>query len=283
MWCSDNTDATMRMRIQHGTSFAFPAITVGAHYSTVPNHITQVRPPPLPSPSRARHPAPRVRPRSVAQGVSRKRTRALVAMCGTFGYELDLRKLGAVEVAAMRRQIGAHKLVAPIVRDGELHRLWDPFSTPYCAWMYVLRSQPSTPKPSGKASPREVLGITRLRIDVSGDGARPAPSGTRVTFAAVFAFNMSSTFWSNLVPHLRLAGLDPDASYIVTEPLPNNRMQKPGTLEVVQTPAPVYQLGDERVLMYGATLMEVGIPIRFLTQDDSLMFHLQLAEATIPV
>ena len=51
----------------------------------------------------------------------------------------------------------------------------------------------------------------------------------------------------------------------------------------VQTPAPVYQLGDERVLMYGATLMEVGIPIRFLTQDDSLMFHLQLAEATTPV
>ena len=262
MWCSDNTDATMRMRIQHGTSYAFPAITVGAHYSTVPNHITQ--------------------------GVSRKRTRALVAMCGTFGYELDLRKLGPIEVAAMRRQIGAHKLVAPIVRDGELHRLWDPFLTPYCAWMYVLRGKAgASSKPSGKGSPRELAGspsagITRLRIDVS--GGRPAGGG-RVTFAAVFAFNMSSTFWSNLVPRLRLAGLDPGASYIVTEPLPNNRMQKPGTLEVVQTPAPVYQLGDERVLMYGATLMEVGIPIRFLTQDDSLMFHLQLAEtaATSPV
>jgi alpha-galactosidase len=169
VWTSDNTDAVMRMRIQTGTSFVFPAMTAGSHYSTVPNHITQ--------------------------GITRKRTRALVAMCGTFGYELDLRNTPADQTDTLRRQIAAHKLVHPIVRDGDLFRLWDPFRVSYCAWMYVLRTK-----------------------DHHGQW--------HATKAAVFAFNMSSTFWSNMVPRLLLRGLDPDALYTVSEPLPNNRMQK---------------------------------------------------------
>ena len=92
---------------------------------------------------------------------------------------------------------------------------------------------------------------------------------------AVFAFNRSSTFWSNLVPRLQLRGLDPNALYDVREPLPNNRMQKSGTLEVIRTPGPVYQLGAACVRMDGATLMHAGIPVRFLTQDDSLLFLLK--------
>ena len=217
VWASDNTDALMRMKIQHGTSYVFPAMTVGAHYSVTPNHITQ--------------------------GYTRKRTRALVAMCGTFGYELDLRRCGD-SADTLRRQVAAHKMVHHIVRDGALYRLWDPFRVNYCAWAYVLQ---------------------RKRAD----GKRVA------TAAAVFAFNRSSTFWSNLVPRLQLRGLDTDALYDVREPLPNNRMQKTGTLEVVRTPSPVYQLGAPCVRMDGATLMHVGIPVRFLTQDDSLLFLLK--------
>ena len=40
IWCSDNTDALIRMKIQYGTSLAYPTRCVGAHISTVPNHIT---------------------------------------------------------------------------------------------------------------------------------------------------------------------------------------------------------------------------------------------------
>jgi alpha-galactosidase len=207
VWASDNTDPVARMRIQYGTSYIFPALTVGAHYSTAPNHITQ--------------------------GTTRKRTRALVAMCGTFGYELDLRKVPPNELQAMRRQVAAHRLISPVVRNGELYRLWDPFRCDYCAWMYVT-----------------------------------------LEHAAVFAFNLSSRFWSDLVPRLHLRGLDPNSLYDVTEPLPNNRMQKSGTLEVIHAGCDVYQLGAPRVRMYGATLMAIGIPLRFLTQDDSLMFLL---------
>jgi len=222
VWASDNTDALMRMKIQHGSSYLFPSMTVGAHFSTVPNHITQ--------------------------GHTRKRTRALVAMCGTFGYELDLRKC-ADSADALRQQVAAHKLVHHIVRDGHLYRLWDPFRVNYCAWQYVLRKK----QPDGR---------------------------TTAESAAVFAFNRSSTFWSNLMPRLLLRGLDEEALYDVCEPLPNNRMQKSGTLEVVRTDDKVYQLGASCVRMNGATLMHAGIPVRFLTQDDSMLFLLKRVRDT---
>ena len=62
IWCSDNTDALVRMKIQYGTSLAYPARCIGAHISGVPNHITG--------------------------NTTRARTRGLVAMCGTFGFEV---------------------------------------------------------------------------------------------------------------------------------------------------------------------------------------------------
>lgn len=40
IWCSDNTDAVERIKIQYGTSFAYPSCTVGSHESAVPNHQT---------------------------------------------------------------------------------------------------------------------------------------------------------------------------------------------------------------------------------------------------
>ena len=39
-WCSDNTDAINRTRIQYGTSFFYPVSAMGAHVSAVPNHQT---------------------------------------------------------------------------------------------------------------------------------------------------------------------------------------------------------------------------------------------------
>ena len=66
-WTSDNTDAICRTKIQYGTSLIYPAITMGSHVSTVPNHqvgrITHID------------------------------TRGHVAMAGNLGYELDLTKL----------------------------------------------------------------------------------------------------------------------------------------------------------------------------------------------
>ena len=40
IWCSDNTDAVNRLKIQYGTSFAYPVNTMEAHVSVCPNHQT---------------------------------------------------------------------------------------------------------------------------------------------------------------------------------------------------------------------------------------------------
>jgi len=101
IWCSDNTDAIVRMKIQYGTSFAYPARTIGAHVSTVPNHITG--------------------------NTTRLRTRGFVAMCGTFGYELDFSTASKKDLIAFQNQIDLYRLISPIIRWGDLYRLWNPF------------------------------------------------------------------------------------------------------------------------------------------------------------
>lgn len=111
IWCSDNTDAIDRMRIQYGTSFGYPASTVGAHVSAVPNHQTG-RMTPL-------------------------QTRAAVAMAGTFGYELDPESMQPEEREMIKEQIRTYKKLAPLIRQGFYYRLTDPFQDAVCAWEFV--------------------------------------------------------------------------------------------------------------------------------------------------
>ena len=111
IWCSDNTDALDRLRIQYGTSFFYPASTVGSHVSAVPNHQTG---------------------RSVSL-----HTRGVVAMAGTFGYELDPAKLSEEEKTAVREQIRQYKNWEELIRRGSYHRLTNPFSDTCAAWMFV--------------------------------------------------------------------------------------------------------------------------------------------------
>ncbi len=111
IWCSDNSDALDRLSIQYGTSFGYPVSAVGAHVSAVPNHQTG-----------------RVTPLS---------TRAVVAMAGTFGYELDPRKLSEEEKQAIREQIGRYKRHASLIGNGLYYRLSDPLSQEIGAWEFV--------------------------------------------------------------------------------------------------------------------------------------------------
>ena len=111
IWCSDNTDALDRLRIQYGTSFFYPASTVGSHVSAVPNHQTG---------------------RSV-----NLHTRGVVAMAGTFGFELDPAKLSEEEKAAVREQVRQYKEWEMLIRKGRYYRLTNPFSDTCAAWMFV--------------------------------------------------------------------------------------------------------------------------------------------------
>ncbi|MBD5490077.1 MAG: alpha-galactosidase [Lachnospiraceae bacterium] len=111
IWCSDNTDALDRLRIQYGTSFFYPMSVVGAHVSAAPNHQT-------------------------GRNIS-LHTRGIVAMTGAFGYELSLAKLNEEDKEGIREQIRLYKEYEELIRTGDYYRLSNPFQDAYAAWMHV--------------------------------------------------------------------------------------------------------------------------------------------------
>ena len=111
IWCSDDTDAFERTKIQYGTSFIYPISTVGSHVSVVPNHQTG-----------------RITPIE---------TRAVTAMAGSFGYELDLGALSDEEKDAVSEQIRRFKEYAPLIHNGKYYRLSDPTTENIALWEYV--------------------------------------------------------------------------------------------------------------------------------------------------
>lgn len=92
IWASDNTDAVARLAIQQGTALVYPVSTVTAHVSDVPNHQTG---------------------RQVSLGF-----RAMVAMSGVLGYELDPRRLSDEDREAVKEQIRRYKEVRGLVQFG---------------------------------------------------------------------------------------------------------------------------------------------------------------------
>ena len=111
IWCSDNTDPIDRLEIQYGTSFIYPASSVGAHVSASPNHQTG--------------------------RLTSMKTRGMVAMAGTFGYELNLNELSAEDKEEIRRQIAEYKKYAALVQRGDYYRLTNPQTDNQGAWEFV--------------------------------------------------------------------------------------------------------------------------------------------------
>ena len=152
IWCSDDTDAIERLEIQRGTSYGYPPCTMGAHVSACPNHQTG-RTVPL-------------------------KTRGIVAMSGTFGYEMNPALLTEVEKTEIREQIKTFRRFHPILAKGDYYRLDEIGETSdYTAWMIA------------SADKREAL----VHL-----------VGTHVRANAEF-------------PYIRLKGLDPDRIYRAEE------------------------------------------------------------------
>lgn len=106
VWTSDNTDPIERLTIQFGTSFCYPASTMGAHVS--------------------------------ASNRASYETKKNVALWGSFGYELDPDKLTEEEIAEIKEQVKDYHKYYDIIHYGELYRLISPFENDFRAsWEFV--------------------------------------------------------------------------------------------------------------------------------------------------
>jgi len=108
IWTSDDTDPIERLMIQYGTSFIYPVNTMGAHVSASPNHQTGRRTP--------------------------LKTRSVVAMSGTFGYELDLNKMTEDEKTAIRSDVKLFNANYHTIEHGRYYRLLPPTNEACTAW-----------------------------------------------------------------------------------------------------------------------------------------------------
>lgn len=65
----------------------------------------------------------------------------MVAMAGTFGYELNLNEISQEEKDEIRRQIAEYKKYAELVQKGLYYRLTNPQTDNQGAWEFVSEDQ----------------------------------------------------------------------------------------------------------------------------------------------
>lgn len=116
IWCSDNTDAPSRLKIHYGTSFAYPVSTMGAHVSVCPNKKTKREVP--------------------------WKTRAITAMHGTFGYELDPSQMTVEERQECTKYSEFYREHSQLITEGDYYRLSSPYDDSiYVAWQFVSKDK----------------------------------------------------------------------------------------------------------------------------------------------
>lgn len=110
-WVSDNNHPIDRLKLHYGTSFVYPVSTMGAHISDSGRLV------PL-------------------------KTKAVVAMCGTFGYELDATRLSKEEQELCRTLSDSFRKYYHIIIKGDYYRLTNPFETGnMTAWQHVTKDK----------------------------------------------------------------------------------------------------------------------------------------------
>ena len=110
-WSSDNTKPLDNLKLHYGSSFVYPVCTMGAHVSTASPMV------PI-------------------------ETKAAIAMCGTYGYELDATKLTAEEIEKCRKMSECYHKFYDLNFFGDYYRLTDPFEpVNLVAWETVAKDK----------------------------------------------------------------------------------------------------------------------------------------------
>ena len=97
IWCSDNTDAVDRLRIQEGTALVYPLSSMGSHVADCPGHMNGRTTP--------------------------FETRGYAALTGTFGYELDITRIPEEDRSRIPEQIALYHKYNELIREGDYYRI----------------------------------------------------------------------------------------------------------------------------------------------------------------
>ena len=108
IWASDESDPAQRMEINYNTSLGYPLSCIGAHVNA--NPITDYR------------------------------TKAYVALFGTYGYEMNPNRLSSAEIDQLNEVAQLyHRYHRTVVREGDLYHLLDPNSGNFMAMQCVAK------------------------------------------------------------------------------------------------------------------------------------------------
>lgn len=110
-WMSDNTKPLDDLKLHYGTSFLYPITSMGTHVSDASPFVPFD-------------------------------TKAVIAMCGTFGYELDATHLSDDVLAACREKSAIYKKHYHLFAEGDYYRLTNPFEIGnFTGWQSVSKDQ----------------------------------------------------------------------------------------------------------------------------------------------
>ncbi|WP_028799407.1 alpha-galactosidase [Streptomyces sp. 142MFCol3.1] len=151
-WASDNTDAADRMWIQHGYGQVYPARTMGAWVTDVPNQLTG-RTVPL-------------------------RFRFHVAMAGALGIGGDLTRWSDDELREGAALIAEYKRVRHLVQHGRMDRLSPPSEEGVCAVQYTAPDASETVLLAGRRTAGHGAPRRPLRLRGLAPGARYRDTAT---------------------------------------------------------------------------------------------------------
>lgn len=106
IWASDESDPAVRMEINYNTSLGYPLSTIGAHVNASP--------------------------------VTNYETKAILALFGTYGYEMNPNKLSEEEIASLAKIATAYKKYhKDVIEKGTLYHLLSPSKTNWMAMQCV--------------------------------------------------------------------------------------------------------------------------------------------------
>lgn len=109
IWCSDETDPVQRMFIQYSTSLIYPLCSIGSHISKNP--------------------------------VTNYKTKANIALFGTYGYEFDPLKITSEEKKEVLECAINFEKYHKLIQEGDLYHIYSPFDSNYMCMEVVKKDK----------------------------------------------------------------------------------------------------------------------------------------------